>query len=382
MSTKFSTILILVVLLLGCVTQKKSPHSSKEESLFRFIGEVIIPNDLRVDSTLVGGISGIDFDGKQTYYLICDDAVRYNAIRYYTATLDYNNSRFEKVTINKATILTQENGVSFPSIEKSDSIYVDPEAVRLLPDGKSILWSSEGHRNRKIAEPLIYKHNLNGGFKSKIFPNSYYGFKKEGVGARHNAVFEGLTLVPNSDLAWVSLESALLQDGAAANDIDAGAPVRFFQINYETGETVKEIAYQIEKVFAPLSENTFGINGIVEILWYGTDELLVLERGYVVGKGNKIRLFLASIKNSSDILGLESIAKSTIQIANKMLILDFDSLPISKVDNIEGMTWGKTLENGNPTLIFVSDNNFSDEQVSQFIVLELNKSLIDRTKPF
>lgn len=382
MHSKFLATVFLSIILYGCNAQKTTLGKNKDGALTRFIGEVIIPNDLSVNNTLVGGISGIDFDGRNTYYLISDDAVRYNAIRYYTATLEYTSESFTGAEINSAVILSQENGVSFPSIEQADSIYVDPEAIRLLPNGNSILWSSEGHRNRKIAEPLIYKHDLNGNFEAKYFPKTYYGFSKENLGARHNAVFEGMTLVPNSNLAWVSLESALLQDGNAASDVDPGAPVRFFQINYETGQTTKEIAYPIEKIFAPTPDKTFGINGIVEILWYGTEQILVLERAYVAGIGNKVRLYLVSIKDASDLLGQESIMKSNIKIANKMLILDFDSIPISKVDNIEGMTWGKSLENGNPTLIFVSDNNFSSEQVSQFIILELNKSLLDRIKPF
>ena len=41
------------------------------------------------------------------------------------------------------------------------------------------------------------------------------------------------------------------------------------------------------------------------------------------------------------------------------------------LDNIEGMTLGKTLENGNQTIIFISDNNFQNSQRTQFLVFEI-----------
>jgi hypothetical protein len=41
------------------------------------------------------------------------------------------------------------------------------------------------------------------------------------------------------------------------------------------------------------------------------------------------------------------------------------------VDNIEGISWGPASPTGRPTLILVSDNNFSNTQVTQFIALEV-----------
>ena len=41
------------------------------------------------------------------------------------------------------------------------------------------------------------------------------------------------------------------------------------------------------------------------------------------------------------------------------------------IDNIEGVSFGPKLPNGNSTLIFVSDNNFSKEQVTQLLLFEI-----------
>ena len=55
----------------------------------------------------------------------------------------------------------------------------------------------------------------------------------------------------------------------------------------------------------------------------------------------------------------------------KHLIFDFASLKLPHLDNIEGMTWGPTLANGKRTLVFVSDDNFSPMQTTQFLAFEL-----------
>ncbi|MET7682340.1 esterase-like activity of phytase family protein [Streptomyces sp. NPDC005423] len=38
-------------------------------------------------------------------------------------------------------------------------------------------------------------------------------------------------------------------------------------------------------------------------------------------------------------------------------------------DNTEGMTWGPTLRDGERTLVLVSDDNFADDAVTQFVAL-------------
>lgn len=43
------------------------------------------------------------------------------------------------------------------------------------------------------------------------------------------------------------------------------------------------------------------------------------------------------------------------------------------IDNVEGITFGPKLANGNQSIIFVSDNNFSDKQKTQVLVFELVK---------
>ena len=65
-----------------------------------------------------------------------------------------------------------------------------------------------------------------------------------------------------------------------------------------------------------------------------------------------------------------SLQNQKFKVASKKLILNMDDLGIF-IDNIEGLTFGPKLANGNPSIIFVSDNNFSDKQKTQVLVFEL-----------
>ena len=41
------------------------------------------------------------------------------------------------------------------------------------------------------------------------------------------------------------------------------------------------------------------------------------------------------------------------------------------IDNVEGITFGPKLANGNQSIIFISDNNFSDKQKTQIFLFEV-----------
>ncbi|MDB9496553.1 esterase-like activity of phytase family protein, partial [Spirulina subsalsa CS-330] len=60
----------------------------------------------------------------------------------------------------------------------------------------------------------------------------------------------------------------------------------------------------------------------------------------------------------------------TVTPLKKRLLLDLSTLPIP-LDNLEGMTLGPRLADGSSLLVLVSDNNFSAEQVTQFLFFRL-----------
>ena len=53
----------------------------------------------------------------------------------------------------------------------------------------------------------------------------------------------------------------------------------------------------------------------------------------------------------------------------KKLVADLAATGLSRIDNIEGITWGPRLPGGEHTVILVSDDNFSASQVTQIVAL-------------
>jgi hypothetical protein len=92
--------------------------------------------------------------------------------------------------------------------------------------------------------------------------------------------------------------------------------------------------------------------------------------------GNTIKLYQVDLSNATDISQIETLNNadlSAIKPAEKTLLLNFDTLNLSpKTDNVEGMTLGSPLPDGRRVLILVSDNNFSEKQITQILALSLD----------
>ena len=96
-----------------------------------------------------------------------------------------------------------------------------------------------------------------------------------------------------------------------------------------------------------------------------------MERSYSTGtQACTIKVFLCDLKNATNVKNHPSLQNQKLELASKKLILNMDDLGIF-IDNIEGLTFGPKLSNGNQSLLFVSDNNFSDKQKTQLLVFEL-----------
>jgi hypothetical protein len=114
----------------------------------------------------------------------------------------------------------------------------------------------------------------------------------------------------------------------------------------------------------------------------GLTELIALpQEGYFLSlertlgfSGFGAKIFQVATNNATDTSMLLSIKgkQNLIVPVRKKLLLDLSDLGI-KLDNLEGMTLGSRLKDGSQTLILVSDNNFKEEQVTQFLIFRLEK---------
>ncbi len=240
------------------------------------------------------------------------------------------------------------------------------------------VWTSEGERivtseKKVLNNPSVNVIGLDGKFVDTFtIPKQFYMSSNES-GPRQNGVFEGLAFNDDFSRMYVSVEEPLYQDGPRAGLKDTNAWTRIIQYNLKTKRPEKQYAYKLDPIaFTPNPATAFKVNGIPDILTVGNNELMVIERSFSTGRlACTIKVFIAELDDATDISKTESlIANPPVNPVKKKLLLNMDTLGIY-TDNIEGVTFGATLPNGHKTLVFVSDNNFSPVQTTQFLLFEV-----------
>ena len=348
-------------------------QSTAEIGGLRFIGTVTVPNDQAIDGTLVGGLSGIDYDpAADLWYLISDDKSDKSPARFYTAKLTFDQARFASVEIAHAITLLQAEGQPYPDAKTGGDV-PDPESIRRDPETGNLWWATEGDRKLGLS-PFLRVAAPDGKQAGAIpLPDMFTMNQDQEIGPRHNLGFEGLSFAPDGKSVWLATESALYQDGPIATP-SAGAIARLTRLDRD-GNVLGQYAYPLDPIQAvPTGKN--GDNGVSEILALDDTRALVLERSGVEGADGVwtmyIRLYAIDTTGATDIAAVPSLAKANyIQVAKRLVIDLAKTAVIGRVDNIEGMSWGPTLADGKRSLVLVSDNNFNPAQITQFLAFEV-----------
>lgn len=340
----------------------------------RLIGEQVVSNTLQVGSTLVGGLSGIDFDSTSgTWYLISDDRSDNNPSRYYTANLSYDQNTFSSVQIVSTVALRDSDGTTYPN-RKTGGNVVDPETLRIDPTNSTLWWSSEGDRALGL-DPFIAQIGKDGKLLTKLpLPSLFKMNATQETGTRNNAAFEGLSFAPDGQSLWAAMEAPVYEDGALPTPTTT-AVSRITRFD-RTGKVLAQYAYPIDAIPATPATGKNADNGVSEILAVNTHQLLVIERAGVQGADdaykNYIRLYEVDIDGATDVASLASLKSASYTPLKKRLVLNLNTLGLNKLDNIEGITWGPKLANGHDSLVLVSDNNFNaTSQITQFLAFEV-----------
>ncbi len=337
---------------------------------FGYIGQRIIPHEYNYEGTMVGGLSGLDYDPKtESYVAVSDDRSKENPARFYGLKLDYDISGFHGWKVADVHFIKGIDGAVFPKADFFGKSYVDPESLKISPSGNSYFWTSEGHAKHGV-NPFVREMALDGSYlRDFTLPKKYLVTDNKGI--RDNLAFEALTVTTDNKSLVISTEGPLKQDGQEA-DAGHGALVRLLQFDIETGQAIHEYVYSLEPVHKePLPVGNFSVNGVVDILALNSNEYIIAERSFSFGVGLSVRLYLVNLAGATDVLSLESLQGSQYQIADKKLLLDLGELGIT-IDNIEGMSFGKMLKDGRRSLIMISDDNFSFAQVTQILAFAVN----------
>jgi hypothetical protein len=346
----------------------------------RFLGERIIPPGT-FEGTTVGGLSGIDRDPRTgRYVLVCDDRSALQPARFYTADIDVSRHGLGAVTLTGTHPFLRPDGTPFPPLsanrDTNAGTTVDPEDIRVDPWTGDYTWSQEGERivspdQTVLIDPSVQTAHRDGSYGRALPTPAVERMSAENRGTRQNQGLEGLTYAAGGTLVVSAVEGALLQDGPEATP-DHGTLSRI-TVQTRTGRLLAQYAYPQEPVFAqPNPPGSFSVNGVAAILAVNPVDpgrYLVLERSFVTGVGNKIRIFEVDLRGATNVAGHDSIAGADIKPVRKKLVADLADFPLSTVDNVEGMTWGPKLPSGERTLLLVSDDNFAATQVTQIIAL-------------
>ncbi len=355
MRTSFFYIIVFFVFV-GCKTEKVS---------LNFLNEFVVKDSLIFKNTIVGGISGIDFSNNQ-YYMVIDDA---RSPRILIGDIFIKRDSIKSVNFKKVIQVDSTSQFYKNNALDLESIFVANNQINLVSEGAII----------KGKNPTVFIIDSLGKFQKKVSVPNYFKANSE-ARPKHNAAFESSSKSIDKKGFWVAMEAPLGADGEEPTFHQTQSPIRITYFNNETKKATKQFSYQLEKIDKP-AKGKVNLNGVTAILEYTKNSFFVIERIYQSGygsNGNTVRIFKASIdENSTNTLSIQSLKKEAYVPLNKELLFDFESiqnkLTDKIIDNIEGITFGPKLSNGNRSLILVSDDNFQvyGKQLIQFLLLEI-----------
>lgn len=349
------------------------------------LGEYELPSTTTFDGTLVGGLSSLDYDpGTGTYWAISDDRGNdrpgSGVPRFYGLDIEVTEAGIEGVRVTSVTRLRQPDGSFF-----ADGT-VDPEGLRRAPDG-SFYWSSEGIRQpvggvETRIDPFVRQADARGAFLREFAIPEYFSPGPDATntmsGVRTNFGFESLALSGDGATAYTVNENALIQDGPPATFGITGV-TRFLELDTESGRPTASYVYLADPpAERPNPPDATSFTGVVETLALDDGQFLMLERTSATGGMQSvtgdhfIEIYLASTEGATNVLGLESLAGADYVPMSKTLFADLNSL-VPFLTNVEGLTWGPRLANGDRVLMLVGDNNFADVP-TQFIALRVTET--------
>ncbi|MEP7239215.1 MAG: esterase-like activity of phytase family protein [Ferruginibacter sp.] len=368
----------LVLVSFSCATTKRVMQPSASIKSLKYIGGYEIPFNFKYKKTIIGGLSGIDYEAKNNlYYLISDDRNDHNPVRFYKARIFFTQNGIDSLVFIDVKSMLQPNGKIYPNKDQDRFNNPDPESIRYNPVSKQLVWSSEGERVIKandslLVDPFVILIKPNGKFIDRFILPGNLKMQAIEKGPRRNEVLEGMSFADNYKSLFVNIEDPLYEDGPRADLAENKAFIRIYKFDIAGKNNTAQYAYKLEPVAYPANpETAFKVNGVSEILSLGNNKLLVMERSFSTGRlPCTIKLFIADLNGATDISLLTLKDNQSFIPVKKSLLLNMDDLGIY-IDNIEGVTFGPLLPNGHKTLLFVADNNFAALQKGQVLLFEV-----------
>ena len=247
------------------------------------------------EGTVVGGLSGLAYDARRgVYYGLVDNGPAASAeARFYTLRLPTKGETLGTPQVLDVTVLKDASGQLFTASD------FDGEGLTLTRGG-DLLVSSE-------TEPSIRRFSLDGTLLEELPVPQKFGVAPEGQ-ATSNQTFESLSLSPNNRALFTAVEGPLAPDGQTADGENRIRILRYEDRGPGGLEPAEEYFYLTEP----------GQN-VAEIVALSENELLVLERGFVAGEGNTVRVFRVFLDGAEDVSDEPSLAAPGLDPVEKEL---------------------------------------------------------------
>ena len=361
----------LAVVTLGCSPIRPPATPVGLPSSLALAAEFIAPKPPATASGLerFGGLSGLAAVNDTELLAISDD--RENS-RVYRLRVNWNADRF---SISTAGVIPLGGGAGAPTA-------LDPEGIAVTRDGR-IFISSEGRGTEEPRQPpALVEYTADGRFVRQLPLRARFIPTERGPmvrGVRDNAALESLTLSPDERRLFTATELPLTQDGDV-NAFAAGGRSRILEYVAANGSFVpaREFAYEISPLETLSNVPRFAVNGLVELVSLGGDELLALERGFVESLDrsqsmNRIRVYRVSLAGATDVSAFDTLPVDGGTPVRKTLLLDVNTAQglsprLAALDNFEGLALGPPGRRGERPLLLVSDDNFSARQLTAFLL--------------
>lgn len=278
-----------------------------------------------------GGLSGIEYSGFENIYYVVPDKPPF---RIYTLKVDIGK------TINYQIIDT----LIFPDLE------FEAEGIRVI-DSLSYYFISD----EQNTSTYIYKFFDGSMHRVDAIPSLKNTM-------RHNSGYEAIALSVDKSSLYFAFERPLRKDKRKKCNPSRKPYISIFEYDIKNDKIINEFGYPLV--------NPSKDNGVSEILTLNDSVLLVLERAWTNNR-SIVSVNAVNLKTAGNILDV----KCKIPIDTKFLIpeviLDFRNIEERftryKSYNFEGMTIAHTRKH----ILFITDNNFSPNQITYLIGLEI-----------
>ena len=284
-------------------------------------------------------------------------------------------------------LLKDQGGENFVGAAGSFANRLDPEGIRVSPDGTFYVsdeygpyileFNREGHLIRRITIPSKFAiANPSADSIEELLGNT--------AGRQANRGMEGLAITPDGRTFFGIMQNALIQDhGLNAGTTDRlGLNNRILKVDLVTGET-HEYVYVVDAINRG--------QGVCELLAINDHEFLVVERD---NRSNlqsppqaptRKTIYKINLNGATDVSGTESLPAGALPVGvtpvSKELFINLldpvFNLAGTIPEKIEGLAWGPDLADGRHLLYVISDNDLNPSLATQIYAFAIEPALIN-----